>query len=464
MWPAGRVWPIAVCALLAAGVPAAAALAGGGGGAIVAGGVLGALAGAAAALLMSRRRDRMLADASGRMLRALGRDVGAEGSDPARSLLLAADTIERRAGELRRQRGALETVIDAQTDPAFITDANGRIARCNGAASEWFGEEAGRLVGRPLHETFTRAEIIALHDEARSGRAGRLRATLPTPAGERTFDVVVTPLPPEPEGHAAVTVLRDVTELAETARVKTDFVANASHELRTPVAAIRAAIETLDSAQDDPQMLHRVAGMMAKQVSRLEELTRDLLDLSRVESNEVALRIEPLRLDELLATLRAEFEQVCRERSLEISMDVDRALDGARTDPRLLLLILRNLIENSTKFCDGGTTVQVVGRLDESEARFEVRDRGVGIPLNQQQRVFERFYQVDLGRHGAAAPVAKGTGLGLAIVRHAVRAMGGQVGLESVWKQGTTVWVEIPIPTTAPLRSPARPGPHPPRT
>lgn len=194
--------------------------------------------------------------------------------------------------------------------------------------------------------------------------------------------------------------------------------------------------------------------MISRQVGRLEELVRDLLDLARVEDSELRVRAEPLGLAELLDSLRTEFEMVCRERGLEIRFDVDPVLDGVSTDRRLLALAVRNLVENATKYAYERTTIMVkakrLGRDGGEWQRWEVADRGVGIPLNLQQRVFERFYQADTARSGtpagASPALRRGTGLGLAIVRHAVRAMGGKVGLESIYKEGTTVWLEAPIP------------------
>jgi two-component system phosphate regulon sensor histidine kinase PhoR len=249
-------------------------------------------------------------------------------------------------------------------------------------------------------------------------------------------------------------VLRDVTELADAVRVKTDFVANASHELRTPLAAIRGAVETLQTdAGANPKIASRMHEIIAGHVLRLEDLVQDLLDLSRVESGEAALRIEPLRLDLLKQAIRDQFEELCAQRGVRITFDIVDALEGWRTDPRLVVLILRNLVENASKFAHDNTEVRVVGRIehaDQKVVRFEVRDKGIGIPLAQQQRVFERFYQVDPARPGyeqlsSIGRARRGTGLGLAIVRHAVKALGGRVGIQSVYTQGTTVWFELPF-------------------
>ncbi|TVQ63090.1 MAG: PAS domain-containing protein [Phycisphaerales bacterium] len=383
------------------------------------------------------------------------RGAGDEIRDIQSAMGVVGETLESQRRALDQARGSLESLIDALADAAFMSSYDGVVMHCNAAASAFFGESEDRVVGRPTRSLFTRADLLSLHSAGWRDGSRQVRCRLPTPRGERTYEVVVTPLPPTGvSAPASITVLRDVSELADTQRVKTDFVANASHELRTPLAAIRAGIETLHSARDDPRMTERVLQMIGGQVTRLEELVRDLLDLARVESPDLPVRPGPLRLQELIDSLRSEFEPVCAERSLTIDFALDEALDGVETDPRLCYLILRNLVENATKFCDERTTVGVVGALrrdgeGETRLRCEVRDRGMGIPLNQQHRVFERFYQVDQARSGgppSSGAVRRGTGLGLAIVRHAVRAMGGSVGVESVWKHGTTVWFETPVP------------------
>jgi two-component system, OmpR family, phosphate regulon sensor histidine kinase PhoR len=188
--------------------------------------------------------------------------------------------------------------------------------------------------------------------------------------------------------------------------------------------------------------------MLSGNVARLEEMVRDLLDLSRLESPEAALRIEPAPGSELARGLSEDFSNACRQRSLTLVFDLDPALERVRTDRKLLGLILSNLIDNATKFAFEGTEIRVVGRPLAPQngglagVRLEVIDRGVGIPLNQQSRVFERYYQVDQARDGGR--IRRGTGLGLAIVKHAVRRLGGTIRVNSVWQQGTTMVVELP--------------------
>lgn len=379
--------------------------------------------------------------------------------------------------ELLKKTRNLEALIDAMDEPLLATDNQEHVLLCNRSAEAVFDAEPGTLVGRPIREVLTQSELIEMHDSARAGQTRRGRVPVTTPLGRRTFQVSALPVPAAwGKGiFGAVVVLRDVTELDQSVQVKTDFVANASHELRTPVSAIRGAAETLqDAIDDDPQMSRKLAGMIKTHSVRLEEMLRDLLDLSRLESPDVPVASEPISFEEIGRALASLFEPVCTQRRLTVSFDFERELEGTRTDRKLVTIILRNLIENATKFAFEDTTIRVNGSLMEVEVeprpsgsassalssgdrrvrgvvRLEVSDRGVGIPLSHQDRVFERFYQVDPARSGtgSAAAVAgsfrRGTGLGLAIVKHACKRLGGQVGLSSVWGQGTTAWAEVPV-------------------
>ncbi len=349
-----------------------------------------------------------------------------------------------REAEDRRHLLALFDGVDA---PVVSTDAEGNVTLCNRAAERLVGAPALGLLGRPVHETFTQADLLRLHAAARAGRAGQELVRIARPGGVAVYEASAVPITGG-EGRdrfAVVMTLRDVTELSRAVQVKSDFVANASHELRTPIAAIRMAVETLQSeASDDPAMREKLLGVLESNTTRLEEMVRDLLDLSRLESPDAPLRIAPVPASELGASLASLFEAVCRERGLTLVLDFSPELESMRTDRELVLVILKNLVENATRFAYENTEVRVVGRPaggDSGGVRFAVIDRGIGIPLGQQQRIFERYYQVDPARTGGPR---RGTGLGLSIVKHAVRTLGGSVRVQSVWKQGTTMTVELP--------------------
>lgn len=392
--------------------------------------------------------------------------VGAdEYADLDRALGALSERLSSQHVTIEREQRTLRALIESLAEPTFVVDAEGAVALANAPAARFVQLGMDDLRGRNLRVLLTSSQLLGALSAAGEGRTWKGRVTIPTESGERTWEAYAGPFPlPDSEARGAILVLRDVTELADAVRVKTDFVANASHELRTPLAAIRGAVETLNSdAGRDEKIATRMREIILGHVTRLEDLVRDLLDLSRVESGDAPLRIEGLRLDLLKRTLLDEFEDLCAARAVRIVFDIPQSLEGWRTDPRMLVLSLRNLVENAAKFCHDDSEIRVVARLerrDDEIVRFEVRDRGLGIPLSQQQRVFERFYQVDPARQGyeglsSLRQTKRGTGLGLAIVRHAVKALGGRVGIQSIYSQGTTVWFEVPYTLPADLRQEA---------
>ena len=224
--------------------------------------------------------------------------------------------------------------------------------------------------------------------------------------------------------------------------------------MRTPIAAIKIAFETLREVyREDPAQSERCIQVIDGHLRRLEEMLRDLMDLSRVENAELKPQVSTVKTDEMLALLRNTLGALARQKNIELRLD-DR--DPATpiefaSDSRLLNLVLKNLVENSIKFTPSGGKVAITVRqanpaADEtaenhSPVIIAVSDTGIGIAPEHIDRVFERFYQVDSARSGSAG---RGTGLGLAIVKHAVHALGGTVKLESKLGQGTTVTCEFP--------------------
>lgn len=365
---------------------------------------------------------------------------------------------------------ALRALLDATDESVIACDSESRIVAANRSAMALLAPGSSRpVVGEPLEQLLTDGRAFRSVRSALNGETARTRARLLTVEGPRIVEVAAEPIAGGPfaieDPPAFVITLRDVTEQAHAMQLKTDFVANASHELRTPLASIRTAAETLLTlGSDSPDMQTRLAEMIAANAERLEELSRDLLDLSRLESPEA--ECEPARVDFLETTrgLSELFASPCAQRRIELVFEIGEEIGPLWTDEKLVRLVLRNLIDNAIKFAYENTAVRVIAsavdaqpesepdgpesdRAEQSNERrrtlrLRVIDRGIGIPLPQQQRVFERFFQVDEARTGS--PRRRGTGLGLAIVKHALRALDGTIRVESVWQQGTTMTVDLP--------------------
>ncbi|MFO0830934.1 MAG: ATP-binding protein [Phycisphaerales bacterium] len=352
-----------------------------------------------------------------------------------------------RLGDALADLSRLRAVFDATPGPTLATDRAGVVVACNRAVESVTARRPAEVLGRPLEQLFTQAEVIRLHAGALGGEAGVAEVNLVRDGAPRIFQVLCAPVRlgqgAGGPANGVVVAMRDVTDLARAVHLKTDFVANASHELRTPLSTIRLSVETLeDGAWEDGPMRARLTQVIRSNVQRLQELVEDLLDLSRLESPDVPVSREQFPFAGIADTLVGDFQQVCAERHLTLQFAVEPGAAQLHTDRRLLTLILKNLVDNATKFAYEGTAVRVEAERTGAGVRFRVVDQGLGIPLDQQARIFERFYQVDPSRTGMSS--RRGTGLGLAIVKHAVKGLGGSVRVESVWKQGTTMIVEVP--------------------
>jgi two-component system phosphate regulon sensor histidine kinase PhoR len=237
-------------------------------------------------------------------------------------------------------------------------------------------------------------------------------------------------------------VVVDVTELRRLETLRRDFVANASHELRTPVTALRSAAETLhDVLEADPQAAGRFLSMIERNAERLQHIIDDLLDLSRLESQTYRLEPEPIEVAEAAGRVVELFAERARARQITLKLRLPADLPQVRADRRALEHVLCNLVDNAIKYGPSGHDVVISAEAGEHELQLLVHDSGPGIPAEHLPRLFERFYRVDAGRSRALG----GTGLGLAIVKHLTEAMGGQVGVESEPGRGTTFRCRLPL-------------------
>jgi two-component system phosphate regulon sensor histidine kinase PhoR len=240
-------------------------------------------------------------------------------------------------------------------------------------------------------------------------------------------------------------VISDVTVQLRTSQMKVDFVANASHELRTPLATIRAALDNInDGVYDDAESLHTVLQILNRHVARLEALIEDLLSLHSVDDQSTLLRRERTTAEEQQRWLNELFSEKAVERDVFLSFDPGENLPPFMTDNKRLGLILQNLVDNAIKFTPVCGKVNVrFTREGDSQLVIICTDTGCGIAPHEQDRVFERFYQVNASRTGDSR--VRGTGLGLAIVKHAVERLNGTVTLNSRLGYGTTMTVRIPV-------------------
>jgi two-component system phosphate regulon sensor histidine kinase PhoR len=322
-----------------------------------------------------------------------------------------------------------QELLSAFPDAAALVSKEGWV-RVSNAAFDTLAS-TGRAHGLTPLELTRSAELSDAVKRALEGTPRRLDLAF----GRRIYLVHVAPLL---RGEVLL-LMRDVSEARRAEATRRDFVANASHELRTPIAAIRAAAETLLSgAVDDPAAARGFTEIVARHAERLARLTQDLLDLSRIESRQLQLEAAPV---DAAGVVRQVFELLsdsAQAKGLALSSEVPpRTL--VRADARALEQVLVNLVENGIKYtAEGGVTVRA--EQAEGTCTISVKDSGPGIERHHLPRIFERFYRVDAGRSRDQG----GTGLGLAIVKHLVMAMGGDIEVESD-SSGTRFAVRLPV-------------------
>jgi two-component system, OmpR family, sensor histidine kinase SenX3 len=366
------------------------------------------MVGAAGAALIARKELRSAREEAARSLEALEqRDAATREDRAVQDLILRS-----------MQEGVL--LFDPEHDTAF---ANTALERHLGAVPDSVGDLYPVDLRDSVRRVVSSSQVTTLEIE-RTSPDRWLRVTA-TPAGEGAVLLVVT----------------DVTDARRTEAVRRDFVANASHELKTPAASIQAVAETLRSVVDaDPAAVHRFAAQLEREALRLSRIVADLLDLSRLETgSELGERI---RLDALVREEVERYDDSAREAGVRLSVDARTAVTvtGSARD---LSLLVRNLIDNAIRYTKPGGSVEV-GIAAESVGAISlaVRDTGVGIPQRDLARIFERFYRVDRARSRETG----GTGLGLAIVRHVAENHGGSVAVTSELGAGTTFTVQLPSP------------------
>ena len=344
-----------------------------------------------------------------------------------------------RLDELTEERDRAGQIVDALDDGVLLLDGAGRLLVANPAARSWFGLPDALRPGLPAKRVLGVPQVTALAEQAAAARApvaGSCTLVFPEP---RTLAMRAFPLADRgPTGRIVVTVT-DITQRHRLEVLRRDFVANASHELKTPVAAVRALAETLLTAlPDDPEAGRRFAERIGREAERLEVLARDLLDLSRVERG--TLDVEPVDLVGLAKEVADGYTDLAEERRVRLHTELQPQL-SLRGDRAQLGLLVSNLLDNALRHTPAKGTVRVRLEATEGRAVIQVADTGEGIPAGELSRVFERFYRVDKAR----ARQTGGTGLGLAIVRHVAEAHGGTVRVDSELGRGSSFTVSLPL-------------------
>jgi two-component system, OmpR family, phosphate regulon sensor histidine kinase PhoR len=366
-----------------------------------------------------------------------------------RAFNAAANEIEARTARLDQDRQQLLVVLGAMAEAVIAVDLRRRLLFANASANRLFGLDSssvGRLVPElirsPQVQDAVEATLRLAVPDAYEGEL-ILPGRDPSHRGHNRFlSVRGNPLPGQPS-TGAVFVFHDVTELRRLENMRQDFVANASHELKTPLASIKAYTETLlDWALYDETVNARFLKRIDEQAERLNQLILDLLSLARIESGQEIFEHAPLYLVPVLESCIESHRDRTQTKNLNLIFDPGGLDDDTMVlaDEEAIRQIVDNLVDNAIKYTPEGGSVSVICHSDRNLATVEVADTGIGIPRSDLPRIFERFYRVDKARSRELG----GTGLGLSIVKHLMQSIGGQIDVTSRVGSGSTFTVHLP--------------------
>lgn len=369
-----------------------------------------------------------------------------------------------RIEEIEKEKHNIEAIIRNMTDGVMLIDTKGKILLCNSALKNFFGVES-EIEGRSMVETLRNAELMEL-----IGRIIGNKETISTEikvSYPRELYLMVNAIPfyssqDRETISGAVLTIYDITRLKHLEEMRKDFVANVSHEIKTPITAIKGFSETLiEGAIEDRENARRFLHMIKNHSERINNLVDDLLMLSRIELGDIVISKTEVSIDEIIDTVFETLEERAEKKGLKLSKEVNEKTRKIHADKDRLLQIIINLVDNGIKFTErGGVTVRArkihdagytipdrenhaSGIVHPDYIEISVEDTGIGIPPQHLQRLGEKFYRVDKARSRELG----GTGLGLAIVKQLVKAHGWDMGIESTPGKGTKVKILIPAVT-----------------
>jgi two-component system phosphate regulon sensor histidine kinase PhoR len=334
---------------------------------------------------------------------------------------------------LESERSRLATVLDQITDGVLIADAQGLIQFANPAAGRLF------QFANPMNHSI--AEVVRNHQLVEAWRRCQQTRQMQTESVELPTRHQYLQLVVIPDKHTSGSLLlaQDLTRLRRLETVRRDFVSNLSHELRTPLASLRALAETLqDGALEDLPAARRFVDQIQIEVDALTQMANELLELSKIESGRFSLSLTPVAAYDLLHSASQRMQVQAERADITLRVECADGLPEVQVDSQRLEQVLVNLIHNAVKFTRPGGEVVLFAEAVDGGVRFGVQDTGVGIPMDEVSRIFERFYRVDKSRTGS------GTGLGLSIAKHIVEAHGGKIWAESIEGRGSTFFFSIP--------------------
>lgn len=353
-----------------------------------------------------------------------------------------AGNLESQMQEIKQNDKRMRELINHLVIGVMVLNENREITMVNPIMNEILGENLYGKIGHSYLEVFKSYGLNQLIEAAFEKNELQNREISLFLQDERIVDTNIVPIPGRVQGTTNfIVLLYDITEIRRLEKVRTDFVANASHELRTPITALKGFSETLlDGALEDREVLVEFLEIMLKESSRLDLMVQDILQLSKLEQKQVRMNVEPIEAKSVVKEVFQILQQKAELKEMELSI-IDHEKVSLEVDHDQLKQIILNLVGNAVSYTPEKGKVEVEMTYLNQEAVIKIRDNGIGIPQQEQSRIFERFYRVDKARSRNAG----GTGLGLSIVKYLVENLNGHIELVSEVGKGTTFEVYLPI-------------------
>jgi two-component system phosphate regulon sensor histidine kinase PhoR len=357
------------------------------------------------------------------------------------SLNQTAQRLDRTIRTLTEERNLSSAILGSMVEGVAVVNGAERLVFANPGFTEILGLDLPPVAGSSLVEIVRQPELI---DAVRRVLAGepRFESEIVTGTLRQHFFAATVASVRAGETSGAVLVLHDITELRKLERIRRDFVANVSHEFRTPLTAIQGFAETLIAgAINDPNNRDRFLAIILDHSRRLARLTEDLLRLSEMDAERLELEIRRVSVSQLVESCYETAQRRATGKGLFLSLQLPTSLPDVSGDPRRLQEVLQNLLDNAIQYTLSGGNIVLSAETRNDEVVLTVADTGIGIPQSDQPRIFERFYRVDAARSREAG----GTGLGLSIARHLMEAQGGRIWVESEIGAGSKFYFSVPI-------------------
>ena len=357
------------------------------------------------------------------------------------SLNQTAVRLDRTIRTLTEERNLSSAILGSMVEGVAVVNGAERLVFANPGFAEILGLDMPPQSGSALLEVVRQTELIEAVRQVLKGEP-RVESEIVTGTLRQHFFAATVAAVRAGDTSGAVIVLHDITELRKLERVRRDFVANVTHEFKTPLTAIQGFAETLlGGALDDQQNRRRFLDIIVEHARRLARLTDDLLKLSKMDADRLEMEIHNVSAFQLIESCLETSQRRAAEKDIGISVNLPEQLPEVAGDRRRLAEVLQNLLDNATQYTLPGGKITLSAEAANGEVVFTVADTGIGIPKADQPRIFERFYRVDAARSREAG----GTGLGLAIAKHLVEVHGGRIWVDSEVGQGTQFHFSVPV-------------------